>query len=139
MVDTIYKQARRVASATRYPPLGQATRLARAWRVRRAGEESTTIWHWCANEPLCLLRRLKAAALENLDAILEAKGIDGVFIGPADLVSLLPIMPDTGSAAIIEARVFIVFAPPKAAVFGGRSAMAQKMFGVGREFLSRSG
>ncbi len=39
-----------------------------------------------ANESLCLLVQVESkVALENLDAILEVEGIDGVFIGPADL------------------------------------------------------
>lgn len=39
-----------------------------------------------ANDELCLLIQVESrTALENLDAILEVDGIDGVFIGPADL------------------------------------------------------
>jgi 2-dehydro-3-deoxy-L-rhamnonate aldolase len=39
-----------------------------------------------ANDELCLLIQVESkTALENLDAILEVEGIDGVFIGPADL------------------------------------------------------
>jgi 4-hydroxy-2-oxoheptanedioate aldolase len=39
-----------------------------------------------AAEQLCLLVQAEsAAALENIDAIAGAEGVDGVFIGPADL------------------------------------------------------
>ncbi len=44
-----------------------------------------------ANDELCLLIQVESrTALENLDAILEVDGIDGVFIGPADLSASLP-------------------------------------------------
>lgn len=43
-----------------------------------------------ANDELCLLIQVESrTALENLDAILEVDGIDGVFIGPADLSASL--------------------------------------------------
>ncbi len=43
-----------------------------------------------ANDELCLLIQVESrTALENTDAILEVDGIDGVFIGPADLSASL--------------------------------------------------
>jgi 2-dehydro-3-deoxy-L-rhamnonate aldolase len=43
-----------------------------------------------ANDELCLLIQVESrTALDNLDAILEVEGIDGVFIGPADLSASL--------------------------------------------------
>ncbi len=42
-----------------------------------------------ANDELCLLIQVESrTALENLDAILEVDGIDGVFIGPAGSLRL---------------------------------------------------
>ncbi len=50
-----------------------------------------------ANDELCLLIQVESrTALENLDAILEVDGIDGVFIGPADLSASLGYPDDAG-------------------------------------------
>ncbi len=39
------------------------------------------------NDSLCLLVQVESkTALDNLDEILDVEGIDGVFIGPADLL-----------------------------------------------------
>jgi 4-hydroxy-2-oxoheptanedioate aldolase len=62
-------QARRVASAVRYPPVGH----------RSAGGVLT------AAEPFCLVMVESAAALTELDATLAADGVDGLYVGPRDL------------------------------------------------------
>ena len=50
-----------------------------------------------ANDELCLLIQVESrTALENPDAILEVDGIDGVFIGPADLSASLGYPDDAG-------------------------------------------
>ena len=50
-----------------------------------------------ANDELCLLIQVESrTALENTDAILEVDGIDGVFIGPADLSASLGYPDDAG-------------------------------------------
>ena len=83
MVDTA-EQAREVVSATRYPPVGSRGVGAGVARAARWGRVENYMAE--ANDELCLLIQVESrTALENLDAILEVDGIDGVFIGPADL------------------------------------------------------
>ncbi|MCS5881454.1 aldolase/citrate lyase family protein [Klebsiella variicola subsp. variicola] len=83
MVDTA-EQAREVVSATRYPPIGSRGVGAGVARAARWGRIENYMAE--ANDELCLLIQVESrTALENLDAILEVDGIDGVFIGPADL------------------------------------------------------
>ena len=41
---------------------------------------------------------------ENLDAILDVEGIDGVFIGPADLSASLGY-PDDASNPVVQAEI----------------------------------
>ena len=83
MVETA-DQARELASAVRYPPVGTrglGTSMARAARWNRIPEYLTT-----ANEEICLLLQVETAnAMQNLDTILAVDGVDGIFIGPSDL------------------------------------------------------
>ena len=85
MVDTA-EQAKALARAARYPQddggggiRGMAgARASRFGRYPRYAHE--------ANAQVCLLVQAETqTALDNLDAIAAVEGVDGVFIGPADL------------------------------------------------------
>ena len=77
------EEARAAVSFTRYPPAGVrgvagTTRATRFGRVKDYAKR--------AHEALCLLVQVETeAALANIEAICRVEGIDGVFIGPADL------------------------------------------------------
>lgn len=83
MVETA-EQAAELVAATRYPPRG--TRgvghvLARASRWGQAEDYLAR-----ADDEICLMVQVESPqALANLDAIAAVEGVDGVFIGPADL------------------------------------------------------
>src|SRR5215470_14418232 len=85
MVDSA-EQAQRIVAATRYPPegiRGVGSALARASRWNRYAD-----YLHVANEQIGLLVQAESAsALGELDAIARVDGIDGVFIGPADLAA----------------------------------------------------
>ncbi|AQT64134.1 2,4-dihydroxyhept-2-ene-1,7-dioic acid aldolase [Serratia marcescens] len=70
--------------ATRYPPhgvRGVGSALARASRWNRVPDYLQQ-----ADEQMCVLVQIETReAVKNLDAILQVDGVDGVFIGPADL------------------------------------------------------
>jgi 4-hydroxy-2-oxoheptanedioate aldolase len=83
MVETA-EQARQLVAATRYPPAG----------IRGVGSAVGRVSRWnartdyldVADSEVCLLVQAESVtALKNLDAICAVPGIDGVFIGPADL------------------------------------------------------
>jgi 4-hydroxy-2-oxoheptanedioate aldolase len=81
MVDTA-EQARELVRCMRYPPEGirgmAAARASRWGRVANYPKE--------ANDQVCLLVQAETReAIANLDAIAAVDGVDGVFIGPADL------------------------------------------------------
>lgn len=82
MIDTA-DQARAMVRAMRYAPegvRGMGT-LGRASRYGLVPDYLTT-----ANAQTCLLVQVETrAALANLDEICAVEGVDGVFIGPADL------------------------------------------------------
>lgn len=77
------EEARAAVSYTRYPPAGVrgvagTTRATRFGRVKDYARR--------AHEELCLLVQVETqAALDNIEAICAVDGVDGVFIGPADL------------------------------------------------------
>lgn len=81
MVDTP-EQAADIARACKYPP--QGVRGMAGARASRWGRY--TDYAKAANDQVCLLVQVESVAgVRNLDAILATEGVDGVFIGPADL------------------------------------------------------
>ncbi|MCW5261775.1 2-dehydro-3-deoxyglucarate aldolase [Verminephrobacter eiseniae] len=83
MVDTA-EQAQALVRATRYAPAGMrgmGSAMARASRW-----QSYPDYVHQADQQICLLVQAETVqALGNLDAIAATPGVDGVFIGPADL------------------------------------------------------
>lgn len=83
MVDDA-QTAARMARAMRYPPQGNrgmGAGLARASRFGSIADYART-----ANAQVCLMVQAESAkAVENIDAIAATEGVDGVFVGPADL------------------------------------------------------
>jgi 4-hydroxy-2-oxoheptanedioate aldolase len=77
------EEARAAVSYTRYPPQGVrgvagSTRASRFGRVKEYAKR--------AHEELCVLVQVEnQQAIDNIEAIAAVEGIDGVFIGPADL------------------------------------------------------
>ena len=83
MIDTA-EQAAAVVDAVKYPPdgiRGMGTSMARAARWNAVPN-----YIHDANREMCVIVQAETVtALENLDAIANTDGIDGVFFGPSDL------------------------------------------------------
>ncbi|WP_321933420.1 4-hydroxy-2-oxoheptanedioate aldolase [Paraburkholderia sp. J8-2] len=85
MVDTA-DEARALVAAVRYPPhgirgVGSAVGRASRWSLR-------TDYLDISDDEVCLLVQAETTtALGNLEAICAVDGVDGVFIGPADLAA----------------------------------------------------
>ncbi|HEU4925013.1 MAG TPA: HpcH/HpaI aldolase/citrate lyase family protein [Burkholderiales bacterium] len=76
-------EAKAAVSYTRYPPAGVrgVAGTTRATRFGRIADYARR-----AHEQICLLVQVETqGALDNIEAICEIDGVDGVFIGPADL------------------------------------------------------
>jgi 4-hydroxy-2-oxoheptanedioate aldolase len=77
------EEARAAVSYTRYPPAGVrgvagTTRATRFGRVKDYAKR--------AHEEICVLVQVETqGALDSIEAICAIEGVDGVFIGPADL------------------------------------------------------
>jgi 4-hydroxy-2-oxoheptanedioate aldolase len=77
------EEARAAVAHTRYPPKGVrgvagTTRATRFGRIKDYARR--------AHEEICLLVQVETqGALDNIEAICAVEGVDGVFVGPADL------------------------------------------------------
>lgn len=113
------EQARGLVRATRYAPegfRGVGAALARASRFSAIPDYLTT-----ANAEICLIVQVETrAGMAALDEILGVEGVDGVFIGPADLAADMGYLGRSGAPEV------------KAAVLGalGRIRAAGKAAGV---------
>jgi 4-hydroxy-2-oxoheptanedioate aldolase len=90
---------------------------------------------------VCLLVQAETAqALDNLDAIAHTPGVDGVFIGPADLSASMghvgnPAHPDV-QAAIERAISQIVAAGKAPGILTTDTAQAQRYLDMGALFVA---
>lgn len=85
MVDTA-EQAQRLARAMRYAP--QGTRGVGAALARASGFNAIPDYLATANDEVCLLVQVESrAGIAALDEIAAIDGVDGVFVGPADLAA----------------------------------------------------
>jgi 4-hydroxy-2-oxoheptanedioate aldolase len=133
------EQAALLVRATRYPPdgiRGVGSALARASRWSRIGSYLKE-----ADDEICLLLQVETArGVENLDAIARTPGVDGVFIGPADLSAALghrgdPEHPDV--QAVIEKSIARILAAGKAAgILVGSESLARKFIALGCTFVA---
>lgn len=138
MVETA-EQAETLAKAMHYPPLGNrgvGTALARAARWNQIGNYFSDV-----DEQLCLLIQVESvAAMENLDDILKVDGVDGVFIGPADLAASMghlgkPSHPEV-VAMVSKAIAKIKKAGKAAGTLATSQAMASRYEAEGAQFIA---
>ena len=138
IVDTA-EQAALMARSTRYPPEG----------IRGVGAGSARVARWNrvenyfrdADAQMCLLVQAETTtALRNLEAIAATDGVDGVFIGPADLSASMGHRGDAGhpevQAAIKDAIVRIVKAGKAAGILSSNEAFCREYLDLGATFVA---
>jgi 4-hydroxy-2-oxoheptanedioate aldolase len=92
-------EARAAVAATRYPPAGVrgvagTTRASRFGRVKDYALQ--------AHEEICVLVQVETnEALDRLEDICAVDGVDGVFIGPADLHASLGMPGETNNPKVV--------------------------------------
>lgn len=109
--------AERFAAAVRYPPQG-----ARSFGPIRAQLIGGGDYHQHANDSILALAMIETKeAVANAEEILSVAGIDGVYIGPADLACSLgcEVSFTPTAAAVVEAIDRILAAAKKQGVFAG--------------------
>ena len=93
------EEAKAAVAATRYPPAGVrgvagTTRATRFGRVKDYARR--------AHEEICVLVQVETKpALDQLEAICAVDGVDGVFIGPADLHASMGYPGETNNPAVM--------------------------------------
>ncbi len=138
MVDTA-EQARALVAATRYPPhgvrgVGSAVGRASQWSHRADYLD-------VADDEICLLVQAETVtALENLQSLCDTDGVDGVFIGPADLAASMGHRGNPGhpevQAAIEQAMRTIVASGKAAGTLTSDAALARRYLALGCTFVA---
>ena len=132
------EEAKAVVAATRYPPAGVrsvagTTRATRFGRVKDYAKR--------AHEEICVLVQVETKpALDQLEAICAVDGVDGVFIGPADLHASMGYPGETSNPAILplieEAMRRIRKAGKAPGYLSPVEADAKRMLGAGCQFCA---
>lgn len=138
MVDTA-EQARGIVAATKYPPAGVRGVGSAVGRASRWSERADYLD--VADDEICLLVQAESAeALRNLKAICEVPGVDGVFIGPADLAASLGHRGNPGhpevQAAIEDAMRTIIAQGKAAGTLTSDPALARRYLELGCTFVA---
>lgn len=133
------EQARQLVRAVRYPPEGMrgvGASIARASAFSRLGDYLPT-----ADAQVCLLVQVEnRAGLAALDEILTVDGVDGVFVGPADLAADLgyigrPGVPEV-QAAVEDALTRIVKSGKAAGILTSDEALNKRYLELGATFVA---
>ena len=132
-------QARQLVSAMRYPPQG----------IRGVGSALARASRWNsipgyldqADEHMCLLVQIEnREGLRNLDEIVRVEGVDGVFIGPADLSAAMGHRGNPGHpqvvAAIEDAILRVRQAGKAAGILSAAPGLARRCIELGANFVA---
>lgn len=133
------EQAEALVKATRYPPAGVrgvGAAMARASDFNRIPDYLET-----ANDEICLLVQVESrAGLAALDEIAALDGIDGVFIGPADLAADMGYLGRSGAPEVQDAiadAIARIRAHGKAAgILSGDVSLAKRYQELGATFIA---
>ncbi|SDN61432.1 4-hydroxy-2-oxoheptanedioate aldolase [Pseudomonas jinjuensis] len=133
------EQAAELVRAMRYPPFG----------VRGVGSALARASRWNsipgyldkADEQMCLLVQIEnLEGLANLDSIVAVEGVDGVFIGPADLSAAMGHRGNPGhpevQAAIEDAITRIRAAGKAAGILMADEKLARRYIELGAAFVA---
>lgn len=133
------EQARQLVRAMRYPPAG----------VRGVGSGLARSSRWsgysdylgAANDRVSLLVQVETVqAVEQLDAIAAVEGVDGVFIGPADLSASMGLLGQPGHPqvrGVVESCIERILANGKApGVLAVDPALANRYIDLGARFVA---
>ena len=132
-------QARELVRACHYPPKGVRGVGATAARATMFGSVSEYIQ--TADQEVCLLVQVEnRAGIDALDEILQVEGIDGVFIGPADLSTDMGHQGNSAHpevrAAIADAITRIKAAGIAPGILGVSEEATQAYLDMGAQFLA---
>ncbi|WP_414447116.1 HpcH/HpaI aldolase/citrate lyase family protein [Burkholderia sp. 22PA0099] len=94
-------EAIQIVAATRYPPFGRRGVSGNS-RAARFGLDAGYLRR--ADENVCLLLQIESVdGLANLERIAEIPGVDGIFLGAADLAASMGHLGEPGHPAVVAA------------------------------------
>ncbi|WP_420585619.1 HpcH/HpaI aldolase family protein [Ruegeria sp.] len=133
------EQAQELVRACRYPPDG--LRGVGAGAARATGYGSFSDYIQTADEQICLLVQVEnRAGMAALDNILKVEGVDGVFIGPADLSTDMGHQGNSAApevqATIADAIKRIKAAGKAPGILGTNDEASQAYMDMGAQFLA---
>lgn len=132
-------QAAEVVRSMKYPPLG--VRGVGAALARASGYNGIPDYLQTANDEICVLVQVESqAGVDALEDILAVDGVDGVFVGPADLAADMGFLGRPGAAevqAVVTDTLKRIKASGKAAgILTSDQKLAQTYREIGVEFLA---
>ena len=133
------EQARQVVASVQYPPAGK--RGIGAALARASAYNTHRDYLDAADAQICLLLQIESrAGLAALDDILAVDGVDGVFIGPADLAADMghrgnPTHPEV-RARVEEAISRIVAAGKPAGMLSSNRDFSSRCLALGATFVA---
>lgn len=133
------EQAREVVRACQYPPHGTRGVGASATRASRFASVSEYIQ--TADQEICVLLQVEnRAGIAALDEILTVEGVDGVFIGPADLSTDMGFQGDSAHPevrqVIADALSKITASGKAPGILGVSEDATQSYLDMGAQFLA---
>lgn len=140
MIDTA-EQAAAVVQAMRYPQDDGRGGIRGAAGARGSRWGRFEHYYHEANEQVCLLVQAESkTALENIEAIAAVDGVDGIFIGPADLAGSMGhvggLTHPAVRAAIDDAIVRIVGCGKAAGILTINHELARHYLALGASFVA---
>ena len=132
-------EARAIVAATRYPPRG--IRGVGHMLGRSSAFNGIPDYLETAENQICLIVQAESvAAMEALEEICAVDGVDGVFIGPADLCADMGLLPNTTHPDVrtaVQDGLRRIRATGKAAGFiDGDPALIQEDIDAGANFIA---
>lgn len=133
------EQAAAMARAMLYPP--QGVRGVGAALARASNFGTAPAYLGTANAQTCLLLQIESrAGLSALEGIANTAGVDGVFIGPADLAADMgylgnPAAPEV-QAAVEDAIARIIACGKAAGILTSDRSLAQRYLDLGATFVA---
>ncbi|MEC7793498.1 MAG: HpcH/HpaI aldolase/citrate lyase family protein [Pseudomonadota bacterium] len=132
-------QAREVVRSVLYPPAG--VRGVGAALARASGYNAIPDYLSSANDQVCLLLQVESrAGIDALDDILTIEGVDGIFVGPADLAADMGYLGQPGApevqTVVNDALDRIRAAGRAAGILTSDHTLAQGYAKKGVEFLA---
>ena len=132
------EEARAAVAATRYPPAG-IRGMAGTTRATRFGRIKNYALR--AQEELCVLLQVETEqALKSIEAIAAVDGVDGIFIGPADLHASMGYVGESTNPSmqpVIEDAIRRIRQTGKAAgILTGDETLAKRYIEVGTTFTA---